>query len=130
MDKQSVGNLALDSGYIHDVVTIVDGPALDAGTTSEFSHGNSQEVAATFAFFQNLGSKVLCAEASSPEGLAPQPELHHLFTIPANRRVSTYPKQRCMHVWSTVIEGKSAGGEQAVVKQSGARPVAANHKHR
>jgi hypothetical protein len=35
-----------------------------------------------------------------------------------------------MHVGSLVIKGKSAGGEQAIVKQSGARPVAANHKHR
>jgi len=40
VDKQSVGNLSLDGGHIHDVVTIVKGPALDACTASEFSHGN------------------------------------------------------------------------------------------
>jgi hypothetical protein len=130
VDKKSVGNLSLDAGHVHDVVRIVDSPALNVGTASEFFHGNSQEIAATFTFFENLGPKILYAEASAPEGFASQPELHHLFTIPADRRVPTDPKQRCMNIGSSVIEGKSAGGEEAIVKQSRARPVAANHKHR
>ena len=76
VDKQSIGNLSLDGGHVHDVVAIMDGPALDARPARQFSHGNSQEVTATPAFFHDLGSKVLRAQARSPERLAPQPELH------------------------------------------------------
>jgi hypothetical protein len=76
VDKQSVGNLSLDGGHVHDVVAIMGGPALDARPAREFSHGDSQKIPATFAFFHDLGSKFLRAQARSPERLAPQPELH------------------------------------------------------
>jgi hypothetical protein len=105
-------------------------PALNPCPPSEFSDRDSQKVAAIFAFFQKMGSKILCAETSSTERLAPQPELHELLAIPTDRRVPTYRKQRGMHVGSVAIKGKSSGREQAIVKQSGARPMAANHKHR
>jgi hypothetical protein len=61
---------------VHDVVAIMRDPTVDACPASEFSHRDSQKVAATFAFFQEMGSKVLGAETSSPERFAPQPELH------------------------------------------------------
>jgi hypothetical protein len=130
VDEQSVGNLSLDSGHVHDVVAIMNGPALDACPASKLPHRDAQKVATTFAFFQYFGSKVFCTEASPPEGLAAQPELYQLLAISANRQVPTHRKQRCMHIGGMAIKGKSAGGEQAVVKQSGARPMAANHKYR
>jgi len=87
VDKQSVGNLPLDGGHVHDVVAIMDDPTLDAGPAGKFSHSDAQKVAAAFAFFQKAGANVLGVETSAPERLTAQPELHQLLAIPGNRRV-------------------------------------------
>ena len=89
-----------------------------------------QKVAATFAFLQNLRTKILNSQAGSPKGLAAQPQLQHLLAIPANRRVATHPKQSRVHVRRSVIQRKATGREQAIVKQGRPRPVTANDKHR
>jgi hypothetical protein len=101
---------------------------LNAGATRQFSHRNSQEISAALAVLKDLRAQIVPTETGPPEGLAPQPELQQLFPIVRNSGVAGYLNHLRVHEGTSVIKGKPAGREQAVVKECGAGPVAANHK--
>src|SRR5580658_5065101 len=58
VDKQRVGDLLLDGRHAHNVVAIMEGPAVRSCPAGKLRHRDLQEVAASLAFLQDLRAKV------------------------------------------------------------------------
>ena len=110
------------------MVGVVACPTLDVLLLGDGVHNYTRKISRRVAFVQNAGRNLVGVQPGPAKTLAAQPDRDNFLAVGAAAHGAITRHQRFVNRQEAAVDGKSPGRQQRIVKEVGARTVAAHNE--